>query len=168
MTTSSTGNLLYVQGDATAPVGAGPKVIAHVCNDIGGWGRGFVMAISRRWTQPEAEYRRWHKEGEGFGLGRIQLVSVGEELWVANMVAQAGVRATAAGPPIRYEALTACLEGLCAEAMGRAATVHMPRIGAGLAGGDWTVIEGIICRTLVEPGVAVTVYDLPAKAPDAA
>ncbi|MEV6001124.1 Appr-1-p processing protein, partial [Streptomyces griseomycini] len=27
----------------------GVKVIAHVCNDIGGWGKGFVLAVSRRW-----------------------------------------------------------------------------------------------------------------------
>lgn len=24
--------------DATQPTGAGPKIIVHVCNDVGGWG----------------------------------------------------------------------------------------------------------------------------------
>jgi hypothetical protein len=38
--------------------------IAHVCNDRGGWGKGFVMAISQRWPQPEMEYRA------GTGSGR--------------------------------------------------------------------------------------------------
>ena len=30
----------YVKGDATAPSGNGPMIIAHICNDVGGWRRG--------------------------------------------------------------------------------------------------------------------------------
>jgi hypothetical protein len=41
--------------------------------------------------------------------------------------------------------------------------VHMPRIGCGLAGGQWEEIEPIIETTLGAKGVAVTVYDLPPK-----
>jgi hypothetical protein len=40
------------------------------------------------------------------------------------------------------------------------ATVHMPRIGTGLARGNWEVIESIINRTLTLRDVDVTVYDL--------
>ncbi len=36
--------ITYLTGDATQPQSAGPKLIVHVCNDIGGWGRGFVVA----------------------------------------------------------------------------------------------------------------------------
>jgi hypothetical protein len=32
----------FIVGDATTPIGDGLKIIVHVCNDIGGWGRGFV------------------------------------------------------------------------------------------------------------------------------
>ncbi len=32
-------------------------------------------------------------------------------------------------------------------------------IGCGLAGGDWSRVEPLIMRRLVERGVAVTVYD---------
>jgi hypothetical protein len=41
------------------------------------------------------------------------------------------------------------------------ATVHMPRIGAGLAGGDWGKISRIIEDELAGKGVEVTVYTLP-------
>ena len=51
----------FMTGDATKPVGDGPKIIVHICNDIGGWGKGFVLAISKRWQEPEAAYRGWHK-----------------------------------------------------------------------------------------------------------
>ncbi len=61
-------------------------------------------------------------------------------------------------PPIRYEALEACLGKLADEARHRSAEVHMPRIGAGLAGGDWPTIEAMIERKL--EGVPVVVYDL--------
>lgn len=40
--------IAYKRGDATQPVGEGSKVLVHVCNDIGGWGRGFVLAVSAR------------------------------------------------------------------------------------------------------------------------
>jgi hypothetical protein len=36
----------------------------------------------------------------------------------------------------------------------------MPRIGVGLGGGSWPVIEGIIRETLCSKGVSVFVYDL--------
>jgi O-acetyl-ADP-ribose deacetylase (regulator of RNase III) len=40
------------------------------------------------------------------------------------------------------------------------ASVAMPRIGCGLAGGTWEEIEPIIRDTLCAQGVSVTVYDL--------
>jgi O-acetyl-ADP-ribose deacetylase (regulator of RNase III) len=45
----------YIKGDATAPISKGEKIICHICNDIGGWGKGFVLAISKRWKEPEEE-----------------------------------------------------------------------------------------------------------------
>jgi len=35
--------ITYLVGDATQPQGEGVKVIAHICNDIGAWGAGFVI-----------------------------------------------------------------------------------------------------------------------------
>ncbi|MBW3600208.1 MAG: macro domain-containing protein, partial [Planctomycetes bacterium] len=65
------------------------------------------------------------------------LVQIAESAWVANMVAQAGTRVTKHGPPIRYPALRECLRQLAAEAKNVNASVHMPRLGCGLAGGKW-------------------------------
>lgn len=47
----------YTTGDATQPLADGAKIICHVCNDIGGWGAGFVVALSRKWSEPERAYR---------------------------------------------------------------------------------------------------------------
>ena len=45
--------IIYLKGDATKPEGLGTKIIAHVCNDVGLWGKGFVLAVSKRWKFPE-------------------------------------------------------------------------------------------------------------------
>ncbi|MFC9324984.1 macro domain-containing protein [Kitasatospora sp. NPDC057015] len=152
----------YVRGDASAPQGAGVKVIAHVCNDLGGWGKGFVLALSRRWPEPEAEYRRRHRAraGNDFGLGAVQLVPVGRYLWVANMVGQRGIRTSRSqGAPVRYEAIDAALGRLAPRALELGASVHMPRIGCGLAGGRWDRIEPLVTARLTGAGIPVTVYD---------
>lgn len=38
------------------------------------------------------------------------------------------------------------------------ASVHMPKIGAGLAGGRWEIIEKMIRGTLVKENIDTTVY----------
>lgn len=151
----------YLAGDATVPQAKGPKIIAHVCNDRGGWGKGFVLALSARWQEPEKAYRKWHREraGNDFGLGAVQVVEVGRGLWVANMIGQHGTRTGSSGPPIRYEAVDRCLERLAEHAAELRASVHMPRIGCGLAGGKWGRIEPSVRARLGERDVAVTVYD---------
>ena len=156
--------LNYVKGDATRPQSEDEnfKFIVHVCNNIGAWGAGFVMALSRRWPEPEAFYREWHRSGEGsfgpFGLGQIQPVEVDTDLFVVNMIAQHGI-GSSSGPAIRYPALKNCLQKVAAHAKITKASVHMPRIGTGLAGGSWEHVEDIIQETLVLGGVKTTVYD---------
>lgn len=153
--------ITYLKGDATQPHAKGNRIIAHVCNDLGGWGKGFVLAISKRWPEPEAAYRAWHKDRSknDFGLGAVQLIPVEPYIWVANMVAQRGMKAGPSGPPIRYEAVRACLRTLAERAKDLDASVHMPRIVCGLAGGKWEEIEPIITEELTSKGVEVTVYD---------
>jgi O-acetyl-ADP-ribose deacetylase (regulator of RNase III) len=160
--------MTYQTGDATRPSGTGARVIVHVCNDIGAWGAGFVVALSQRWPEPEKAYRAWAggQDDLPFELGQVQFVTVEPDLWVANLIGQheiqrKGVRT--ALPPVRYEAIRTGLAHVRHFALEHHASVHMPRIGAGLAGGDWAVLEGIIRDELAEQGAAVTVYDLPMR-----
>jgi O-acetyl-ADP-ribose deacetylase (regulator of RNase III) len=155
------GGISYLKGDATCPQAKGTKIICHVCNDIGGWGKGFVLALSKRWEEPEAEYRKWYASGKdgGFRLGAVQFVAVEPWIWVANMVGQRGIKRGSSGPPIRYDAVSQCLQQVAAKARELGASVHMPRIGCGLAGGKWTEIEPLIEEHLVGAVIPVTVYD---------
>jgi O-acetyl-ADP-ribose deacetylase (regulator of RNase III) len=154
-------SLTIVAGDATSPQAKGPKIIAHVCNDLGGWGKGFVLAVSRRWPEPERAYRRWHRERarNDFALGAVQVVPVLPDVWVANMIGQHGMRTGSGGPPIRYDALERCLNALAGHALAHGASVHMPRIGCGLAGGRWERVEPLVNGALGARDIDVTVYD---------
>jgi hypothetical protein len=93
-------------------------------------------------------------------LGDVQFVSVADDLLVANLIGQHGIagRGTTK-PPVRYDAIGTGLQTVRDRALCDGASVHMPRIGAGLAGGDWQRIEPIILAILVSADVAVTVYD---------
>jgi O-acetyl-ADP-ribose deacetylase (regulator of RNase III) len=151
----------YVTGDATQPIGKGPKAICHIVNNCGAWGAGFVLAVSKRWAAPEKKYLGWHASDKDFGLGLIQpvLVEPSGPLWVINMIAQHGV-GRGDGPPIRYKALRQCLNQVADFAERNGTTIHAPRIGCGLAGGDWAMVSKLIQETLTDKDYDVTIYDL--------
>lgn len=151
----------YVIGDATHPIGSGNRLIMHICNDVGGWGAGFVLAVSKRWKKPEAMYRKWASENNKLlPLGEVQFVEAAMGITIANMVAQTGMQWRSGAPPIRYEALRSALIQVRDYAQHHDCSIHAPRIGAGLAGGDWEKIESIIVDELCNYGISVTVYDL--------
>ncbi len=158
-------SIAYQIGDATRPIGDHPKIIVHVCNDAGARGKGFVVAVSSRWREPERRYRAWHggEESQPFALGQVQFVRVEDTVWVANLIGQHGIGSHNGLPPVRYEAIREGLRAVAAKAKELGASVHMPRIGFGLAGGKWEEVERIVQQELVAAGVAATVYDLPKR-----
>lgn len=150
----------YINGDATEPVGEGNIIIAHICNDFGKWGRGFVMAISNKWSEPKGEYRKWFKSKNEFKLGQVQFVQVEDNIWIANLIGQHKLKEDDFGkPPIRYEAIKEGLTKVALKAKELNASVHMPRIGCGLAGGKWSIVKTLIFKSLVNSDVSTTVYD---------
>ncbi|MGB1251463.1 MAG: macro domain-containing protein [Candidatus Promineifilaceae bacterium] len=151
----------FLRGDATLPQCKGNKIIAHVCNNLGGWGKGFVLAVSKRWPEPEKQYRHWHRNRSknDFGLGAVQIVEVEKYIWIANMIGQRGTKTGSKGPPVRYDAIRQCLHLVGQAAAEKNASVHMSRIGCGLAGGKWNRIEPIIRSTLCASNIDVYVYD---------
>ena len=83
-----------------------------------------------------------------------------EDIWIANLIGQHKIKKDENGnAPIRYEAVKVGLDQVGQFAVDKNATIHMPRIGCGLAGGTWDKIEPLIKSTLVSKKVSVTVYD---------
>jgi len=145
--------LRYLVGDATEPVER-PAIIAHVCNDIGAWGAGFTAALNRRWPELGKAFKEYGRHP----LGSVGWSAVAPEIYVANMTAQKGVGR--GRRRIDDDALRTCLELVARGARLDGASVHMPRIGCGLAGATWDEIEPLVQWGLVMRGVDVYVYDL--------
>ena len=143
----------YLKGDATRPQGDGKKIICHICNNIGAWGAGFVLTLSKRWKEPEIAY----KNKTNYSLTDVDFINVTDNITIANMIAQNGIRNPNNKKPINYAALRICLNEVNDFAYRNNASIHMPKIGTGLAGGDWNIIEKIIDDIASVP---VYVYEL--------
>lgn len=160
------GTLTYQTGDVTTPTEKGHKIIPHVTNLVGGWGAGFVLALSKKWPQPEKEYRNLFASFKQTvpALGLTQFVDVEPDITVANMMAQKflGIRTDKYGKkqiPLDYPALELCMKSVAKEALNRKSIIVTPRFGSGLAGGDPALIEKMIKKIWCDAGINVSIYD---------
>lgn len=152
----------YKIGDATGPfrdIDAGPKILIHCCNSKGLWGAGFVLAVSKKWPEPEALFRKNFKE-DFSKLGDIQVCAVETDFVVVNMIGQE-IGWKDGQPPIRYWAIEQALKKVARLADWMGASIVAPRFGSALAGGDWNKIEELINKNLGD--FPVYIFDLPTK-----
>ena len=157
------GKLIHQKGDATYPVKClerkdEVRMIIHVCNDINKWGKGFVLALSKRWLGPKIVFHSMKQE-----LGTIGICLTEQPtICVVNMIAQRGIYKQNGIEPIRYGALETCLQEVAETFKDYVykVSIHMPRIGCGLAGGNWKIVQDLIEKNLVEKGYVVCVYTL--------
>lgn len=159
----------YIKGDVTKPVvGDGHRFVTHVCNNIGWWGRGVSGPIGDRWPTAKIDFLRIPPSPSGMGLGRVIYTTV-QDVTVCGMIAQNDVRSARNPVPLHMPALRVCLESLAdnVNACRRAwtidpnaplrCTIHMPRIGCGLAGGSWAEVGPLVEMILTD--FEVYVYD---------
>lgn len=156
--------ITYAVGDAANPT-VRPVGVVHIVNDVGAWGRGFTANLPawagvdfRRWTRGEYNHRpdvAFHQ------LGNIHIsVCPGDASFrVVHLCAQHGLRSRENPIPIDYMALDVCLMTLSRWDALPTFKLVMPRIGTGLAGGEWKHIEPLIEKHLGP--FDVTVYDRP-------
>lgn len=157
--------LRFVRGDAAAPIGIGEKLLVQLVNDKAQlWGGGLAKQVGKKWPAAQVAFRQWTFNRDEFKLGNVHIFRLQDDLQLVSLVAQHGFGKSKSGPRIRYAALFSALQQVAIKAKECNATVHLPRIGAGEAGGIWRVIEGMIRETLVAEGISVTVYDLPSAA----
>lgn len=130
-------------------------IIAHGVNCQGVMGSGVAKAIRDMYPLVYTRYKK-HVDSwmEGFGnsaglLGQVHFCSVvepipetGPILVVANCFTQ-DLYGTDRRH-VNYEAVAQCFRILNKRFMLYGDVLHIPKIGAGLAGGDWNVISAII------------------------
>lgn len=153
----------YIKGDIFKHIENTKTKIAvpHVCNNIGAWGSGFVLNLSKQYKEPEIVYRR----SEKLEMGTIQIVKVTEKIIIANMIAQRLKNAYEKHDiPLSYDALRICLHKLREECfMQDTWEIHCPKFGSGLARGNWNVIEQILIEVFSRKSIRETkifVYEL--------
>tara|TARA_Y100000588_G_C13812064_1_gene735569 strand:+ start:453 stop:686 length:234 start_codon:yes stop_codon:yes gene_type:complete len=60
---------------------------------------------------------------------------------------------------VDYDSLILCLKNVNEYALENNMEIHMPKIGTGLGGGDWNIIEEIIINT-INSKINIYVYEL--------
>lgn len=149
-------SLVYKKGDLLEAHKDGVTIIGHQCNCRGGWNRGIHAAIGKKWPNVIEKYIsfKWH-------LGDMRIFETGiPNFRIAYLAGQDGYGNAARTGLVytNYKALEEAIIKLYESLDPRTDKVGFPLIGAGLAGGDWSVIEDIIIR--VFKGVPVTIYKL--------
>jgi hypothetical protein len=145
-------------------------IIPHVCNNINVFDGGFAAALADKYPETKVNY---HLLGVSFlknNLGYTQFIEVfnnqnyGHKLIIANMIAQNGLKKHNNNRPLNYIALSKCMlsVSLYVKAMqiknkeytGKW-TIHCPKFGSGLAGGNWNFISDLIVDAWKDTSVFV-------------
>ncbi|MCH0563545.1 MULTISPECIES: Appr-1-p processing protein [unclassified Streptomyces] len=153
---------MHARGDATAPSGRGAQAIAHVRNDIGGWGRGFGRSLSRRRPEPEQAHRARHRARatNDCALGAVRLAPLAHEVGGADMIGQRGVGTGGRRAPVHHQAIDEALGRLAGRTEQLGAPVQVPRTGRGPAGGRWSRTAPPAGRRWAGKGIVTTVHEL--------
>ena len=156
----------YLVGDAREARGTGKRVIAHIVNDgTARWGAGFALQVAKEWSFIQEEFQEWvNRDRRNLSLGKVHCAKIDDDLSIVHMVAQKGY-GPSGKPRIRYADLGDALGQLHEIASSQGASVHMPRIGTGQAGGNWELIRDLVDEHLVRRGTPVFVYALPRAVP---
>lgn len=149
---------------------AGLIIIPHVVNNINSFGSGFARAMMLRLPKVKQVY---HAVPQGRTLGNVTAISFTEGeaqgVVVINMCAQNGTISQSNPKPIRYDALETCMKKVelsiaqfesthLVDRSREFVKIYCPKFGAGLAGGDWNIISGLIDKHWSK--IDVTVFTL--------
>ena len=153
-----------LHGDILEPQSEGQKFICQLVNDKAVmWGGGVARKVASRFPHAEASFKeQLIRLPRSERLGQVIFSQANDEITVASLIAQEGY-GRSLFPRIRYAALKTCLDTVTQRAKEAGASVHMPKIGTGSAGGDWGTIEEMLDDAMVRAGLSVTVYDPPPR-----
>lgn len=116
------------------------RYICHGCNAQGVMGSGVARQIREKWPSVYDAYIDCYKK-IGLSLGEILWVDVGTKV-IINAITQE-FYGNDGKLYLSYEALDKCLTKIN-DNVSPGTRIAFPKIGAGLAGGDWNIISKII------------------------
>lgn len=144
--------MIYTQGDLFS-VSSG--VIAHGCNCHGVMGSGVAKQVKNYYPDAFLAYKKLCDGATPEALlGKAQLVKVTDKLYIANLFTQLNYGKN--GVFVNYDAVGTSFKELRALVFDEEVnkehpnqlTINIPKIGAGLGGGDWDIISNIIDKEM--------------------
>lgn len=139
----------YMQGDMfshTFPQDQKWKIYAHGCNTKGVMGSGVALQVKRMFPFAYNAYMLQYNT-DSLHLGRLVSGQEGDVI-ILNMITQATYGRDKSIVYVSYDAVEECVRHInigCGKIKQRSVVeVVMPKVGAGLANGDWDIIEKII------------------------
>ena len=134
--------IIYKTGDLLE---APEHVICHGCNAQGKMGAGIAVPIRKRYPKAFDDYRVYEAQGNRLELGQCCFVECPEGRIVIDAVTQEFYGREPDIVYASYDGIRRALQRIndWAKANG-VDTVAFPKIGAGLARGDWSIIADII------------------------
>lgn len=146
----------YITGDLVRDA-ENYDVIIHGCNCFCTMGSGIAPQIKHKF--PEAYTADCAtKSGDESKLGTITHTDTSKKPVVVNLYSQFGYSGRKHGKiDLDYDALRSGLKLVKQQFSGK--FIGMPKIGAGLAGGDWSIIEKIIEEELYGEYVVVVNWE---------
>lgn len=131
-------------------------IIAHGCNCRGVMGSGVAKLVRDKYPPAYNAYMEQH-EGDGLKLGDVQFIPQRDDKWIANCMTQNYFMPRHVCHA-DYNAIRECMVKLKEFSKPGLWSIAIPKIGAGLAGGDWKIIETILNEVFDDWDV--TVYEL--------
>lgn len=145
----------YVKGDLFQ---APEDIIAHGCNCRNGFGSGVAAGMAKKYPKAKDSFHEKY-ESDGWQLGDVQFVRLidKDHQFVANCATQFSYLPRNVCH-VNYQAVGTCMEKVKQFARARGLSIAIPKIGAGLAGGDWATIEKVLEEVFSD--YDVTIYQL--------
>ncbi len=136
-------------------------VLAHGCNCSNGFGSGLAKEIANRLPEVKEQFHENHTRNMD-KLGNVDYITT-NGLHVANCYTQQTYGRDKSKIYVDYDAIDACVTNLAKRFSGVYVTVGFPKIGCGLAGGDWGKVHKIIKERFEEHNAHFEIYVLEDK-----
>jgi O-acetyl-ADP-ribose deacetylase (regulator of RNase III) len=117
-------------------------LIVHGCNSQAVMGSGVALAVKNKYPRAFEQYQY---DLRNIGVGDTSVFPVTEDkLYIISAITQQYYGRNSETKYMSYDAIDKCFGTICAYAHYKNLPIHIPKIGAGLGGGNWNVIEKII------------------------
>ena len=134
-------------------------IIVHGCNCLNAMGRGIALTIKNQFPEAYAADCTTVR-GDRNKLGTYSYATVqrnGNTFTIVNAYTQYDHRPKTSGINADYQAIQSVMTQIKRDFTGH--RIGMPLIGAGLAKGDWALIQHIILKELAGEDITVVVFE---------